>query len=538
MRNLQKQKQGVRYMSSSLNMNEKKHIDKLFCRGYLITANSDIDLSTNGFLNDWRYLSIGKFNFYIHNKQNIYFKNRKGATVFLIGNCINPFTKQYREDEILEDIVDNIENNFKSAINKINELTGSFLLGYIFNDTLEFLTDPTEMLFCTYGIINNNLYISSHYQLIGDLCSLEKDDYIKRLEKYKFFYKYGVFFPGDRTPFLSVKRSFTNHLYFYNDNDIHYERFFPTENIIDNHSEEEYYDTIKRIYNILQNTLICASQKWKKPAISLTGGVDSQTTLSASNGFRDKFFYYSYCSIKGDKIDCDAAHEIANHIGIPHTIFNISTEDKDFEDINTVRKIIEHNMGDYKCNKNDVRKRVFFSTNELFDVEIKSWVSEIGRANYYKKFGLKRMPSKLSPRNMTSMYKIFLTQRRLAKETDKIFEEFIKDSKFNELPQGYDASDMYLWEFRYSAWGGIVITSEHSYSNEIFIPFNNRILLNLMLSVPKSKRISDEFHHDIIKYGDPKLSSLGITITNWNETKTRQFFERLYFLFHSWIHKI
>ncbi|MBO7254433.1 MAG: hypothetical protein J6V36_03935, partial [Clostridia bacterium] len=76
--------------SFSLNTDEKKHINKLFCRGYLITTNSDIDVSANSFLNDWSYFSIGKFIFYIHNEQNIYFKNKNNATIFLIGNCINP----------------------------------------------------------------------------------------------------------------------------------------------------------------------------------------------------------------------------------------------------------------------------------------------------------------------------------------------------------------------------------------------------------------------------------------------------------------
>ena len=60
---------------------------------------------------------------------------------------------------------------------------------------------------------------------------------------------------------------------------------------------------------------------------------------------------------------------------------------------------------------NDVRKRLFFLNTPDFDVEVKSWVSEIGRANYYKKFGLKKMPTQLSPRQMTSMYKFFTYNR-------------------------------------------------------------------------------------------------------------------------------
>ena len=143
------------------------------------------------------------------------------------------------------------------------------------------------------------------------------------------------------------------------------------------------------------------------------------------------------------------------------------------------------------------------------------------------------MPLHLSPRHMTSMYKIFTTQRKLAKETDNKFAEFIKKTAFHNLPNGYDESDMYLWEFRYSAWGGMVITSEHSFSNEIFIPYNNRLLLDCMLRAPIKDRISDKFHEDIIKHANQKIHDCGITITNWNETKKRMYAEKLYFKIHS-----
>ena len=512
--------------------------DKLFCRGYFITEQDINVISAYPFFEHFKKYNFGRYFIYVHNEQHLYYYGDNTATLFLIGNCLNPFTMRYKEDELLKDLFNKSKINQKLCVETINQFTGDFFIGYICNNSLSFITDPTEMLFCTYATINEKLYISSHYQLIADIFNLKKDTYIQRLETYRFFYKYGLFFPGDKTPFSEIKRALTNHLYTYSENKISYKRIYPTKEITECKNEKEYETLIESVYNILRNTMICASNKWNTPAISLTGGMDSKTTLSATNGLEDKFFYYSYCSMPGDKIDSDAAHKISEHIGIHHTVFNISDNDDDFSDIEIQRNVLQHNNGGYNCNKNDVRKRVFFNSCKPFEVEIKSWVSEIGRANYYKKFGLKKMPEKLSPRHMTSMYKIFFTERKLAKETDKIFQEFINKSGFDKLPTGYDASDMYLWEFRYSAWGGIVITSEHSYSNEIFIPYNNRLLIDLMLTAPKSKRITDEFHEDIIKYGNPKIAETGITITNWNETKSRQIIEKLYFLIHSFFKKI
>ena len=315
-------------------------------------------------------------------------------------------------------------------------------------------------------------------------------------------------------------------------------RFYPYKNLRIVENQVEYEQLIETVAKILKNTIALAIKKWDNLALSMTGGMDSKTTLACANGMYDKLKFYSYISMEGDKIDAEAAHKIANEIGIKHNIYEIAENDEVFENIDAFRTIIEHNNGGYKINRNDVRKRYYFSQNKLFEVEIKSWVSEIARANYYKKFGLKKMPKHLTPRNMTSMYKIFTTQRKLAKEADALFAVFIDKTGFNKFPKGYDESDMYLWEFRYSAWGGMVITCEHSFSNEIFIPYNNRLLLEYMLSAPLQKRISDKFHEDIIKFANKKINDCGITITNWNETKKRMWLEKIYFKVHSFFKRI
>lgn len=52
------------------------------------------------------------------------------------------------------------------------------------------------------------------------------------------------------------------------------------------------------------------SEKWDHPSISMTGGMDSKTTLACANGLYDQFRYYSYISMYGDKPDADAAAKL------------------------------------------------------------------------------------------------------------------------------------------------------------------------------------------------------------------------------------
>lgn len=511
--------------------------EKLFIRGYLITEN-DYDIEEYPFYSNWRKEDIGKYKVYVHNKTKLTISYRNDLILFLIGSVLNPFDNLYDEQAILDKLCNEFLVSKDKGLSYLNELTGNFLLCAIKKDELYLVSDPAGMLFCCYGKPNGKLHISSHAQLIADLTDVKKSDYTKDFEKYRFFYKYGLFFPGDFTQFEGITRLVQNHILKYDCNDFTIERFYPSRELKVVQNEKEYEKLVLSVKEILSNTLRLASLKWDNIAISMTGGMDSKTTLACANGFYDKYKYYSYVSMEGDKIDANAASEIAKNLNINHSIYNISTNNSDFDLINENRIIIEHNNGDYKINDNDVRKRVYFAENNLFDVEVKSWVSEIARANYYKKFGFKKMPKHLSPRNMTAMFKVFLTERSLAKRTDEIFADFINKTDFNKFPNGYDESDMYLWEFRYSAWGGMVITSEHSYSNEIFIPFNNRLLLDTMLRAPLDKRISDEFHEDIIRCANKKISDLGVTITNWNETKFRMYIEKAYFLLSSFFKNI
>ena len=510
---------------------------QLFRFGYILTDDTLPSLDDYPFYGNYKEYHFSRFTLRVHLDQHCATTQTEDSFFILIGNAVNPYDGEISEQTIVEKLAEQGQFGSPDSISYLNELTGNFLALQIRGNTLHFITDPAGMLFGCYGQIGGKLYVSSHPQMIADLIPLSKSTYIKKLEKYRFFYKYGLFFPGDLTQYQELKRFLQNHITSFDGKQFTVRRFYPVEELHSVADDVAYKALLADVTQTLHNTLSCYAKKYSVLAISLTGGMDSKTTLACSRGLEQRFRYYSYITMPGDKIDADAVHKIAEHLSISHQVYHVSDKDSDFPNIEVARAILEHNNGGYRVNDNDVRKRAFFQTlcrsSEGFDAEVKSWVSEIARANYYKKFGLKKLPRHLSPRNMASMYKVFLWQRLLAKQTARIFAEFINKTGFHELPDGYDESDFYLWEFRYSAWGGIVITSEHSYSNEILIPYNNRRLLGRMLQAPIKKRISDQFHKDLILAANPQVEEPGITITNWNETPSRMRIERLYFLINS-----
>lgn len=508
----------------------------LFNCGYLITNDSVHADDQFPFCGQFVEYSYEGFRILVHRKQHIELIEEDNSLFVLIGHAVNPFTGEFSEKSIIQALAANGILGTPASLQYLNELTGNFFIAQIKDGRIRFLTDPAGMLYGCYGIVKGKLYISSYAQLIADIIPLTKSRYIQKLESYRFFRKYGVFFPGDLTQFQELRRILQNHLLCYYDEKIEFKRIYPNKEIQFAYGDE-YDRLLHEVTHIIHQTLECYCEKYLNPAISMTGGMDSKTTLACANGLYDNFTFYSYLSMPGDKIDADAAHVIADYIGIPHMVITVPESDDKIENVHIAKAIIEHNYGGYSGNANDVRKRETLrrlcKDNELFGAEVKSWVSEIARANYYKKFGLNKMPKNLSPKHMMSMYKVFLLERTLAHKTTEVFREFINKTCFHEFPKGFDESDMYLWEFRYSAWGGMVITNEHSYSNNILIPYNNRLLLDLMLHAPKEKRITDAFHEDLIMTANKKISETGITITNWNETKKRRFLERAYFLINS-----
>lgn len=395
----------------------------LFARGYLFT-DAEIDAQVFPFYGIWQRESVAGYYLLAHPKTKYYILEAGEEAFVLIGHAYNPFDSLGKETDILCKYV---ESEDRTAY--FNQWTGLFTLIVVRKNGIEVLGDCAGMQAAYYGVIAGKIFISSHAQLIGDICGLESSQYVQKLAHYRFWKMYGIFLPGDISQFDNVFRLVPNHSLVVSlpDKQCNISRFYPTQDLHMAETQREYDDIVCEIGHILHKNMVLISEKWNSPAISMTGGMDSKTTVACTNGLYDRFKYYSYVSMYGDKPDAEAAELIADTIGVKHTTYTISESDDHFPDINSMRIVMEHNLGDIgSVSPNDIRKRLFFLNTQDFDVEVKSWVSEIGRANYYKKFGVKRMPYRLSPRQMTSMYKFFTYNRITALKTDHIFSNTLR----------------------------------------------------------------------------------------------------------------
>lgn len=506
----------------------------LFVRGFLLSDSKNIDCSAFPFYGNWNKTELTDgYTAYTHPKQNCFSYKDGSRCFFLFGHAYNPFTMEYDENKILERIA--AAYGTADYLDCIDEMTGIFVFGVICDGKVEFLVDPSGMQSAYYGYVDSSFYITSHSQLIGDICNLHMDSFVQELIAYKWYYRVmGPYLPADLTQFSAVKRIVPDIMYTHCEGRTTYYRFYPLKRFEECKTDKEYNEVIARGAEILKNNMELVSKKWSNPYISLTGGIDSNTTFASANGIYDRFRTFSYISAEKETIDAKAAKTIAEKFNVNHTEYMIPESKAALKDFDEIAQIIDHNNGYIaKGNENEYRKRVYLLQNFNADVEVKSWVSETIRAYWYKHYGRKSMP-KLSPKLYRNLYKIFIFNRPLAHKVDKVFAKYIDEFEYKKIPDCYPPADIHYNEVTWGSWGGLNISEMKIYT-DIAIIYNNRKFLDLMFRVPLDKRISDQHHLDMKKILNKDLYDMNIRVVNMKETDFRAFMLNIIFTINSFL---
>lgn len=178
-------------------------------------------------------------------------------------------------------------------------------------------------------------------------------------------------------------------------------------------------------------------------------------------------------------------------------------------------------------NMNDAKKRLYFCLHPSFDIEIKSWINEMGRGWYYNKYQKKKFPKRPTAKYWRAMHKVYLGPR-IIHETTKVFQEYLDKYYSENVFSKMSWLDLYFWEFSWSGSEALALTSEHRVSYEIIIPYNNRRYIETMLTLPLKRRIADNMPRDIIHERNPKIEQTGIAVKDIEHTDNWSRLIRLY----------
>ena len=266
--------------------------EKLYNYGYLVTTDKDVAIPSA--LGQWKSLDIKEYRFLTHPLQNVFVHQTEDISILLIGHAYNPFTMESKEASILQNLYE-LYNEPENYQDYFDQLTGVFTYFIITNSSIGISTDCAGMMGAYYTKVGEHVYCSSHAQLIADLCGFEVDPYVSCLKKYRLFKLYGWYLPGNSSPYQEIKRVIPN-VETIIGSEIHQRRFYPRKKYSIN-DDIAYTEQVEVISHVLNNSMRLILKKWEKPAISLTGGVDSKTTLACAKAVQKDYTYFSYISL-------------------------------------------------------------------------------------------------------------------------------------------------------------------------------------------------------------------------------------------------
>ncbi len=530
--------QNVRRAKESLVETLDKRADfrrLLFPYGFVITDDGDVQNSSFPFYGNWNESAVGAYRFIVRKEQTFFTFQTGGRVFFLIGHAYDPFVYEADENVLLKNAAQAYAQNKDAYQDVLNDWTGVYVTGIVEGNEIELQLDAEGMQYACYGIEQGKFCVVSHIELPRDLYGLRTTEFASRLIQYKYYrYMFGDYLPGADSPFENFKRLLPNTTVRRQGASIKITRFYPNKPLEVTRDEKEYQEIARYGAEIMKKNLALIGKKWNRPAISLTGGIDSNTTFAAANGLYDRFETFSYVSMYRESVDADAAKKISDRFGVKHTRYQIPDSNEQIEDYDALKSILTHNAG-YIGNlkDDDTRKKIILEQTCDIDVEVKSWVSESIRAYAYKYYGRKKFPKSFSAKDCAALYKMFFFDRKLFRETAERFEAYYRESNLKERMFNYDPTEFFVWENMHGGKCGLNVTSMKFCFN-VTIPYNNRNWLDILLRTPLQKRIDDSLHLDMKRTLNPELYDMGIRVVNLNETELRKKFLNCLYTFNRW----
>lgn len=526
---------------------EKPYLSTLlFCGGYLLTNERITDLNRYPFLGHWNSVVLTDcYTIYYQEKAKVYTVQMNDLTTVLVGNAYDPFLSVYQENDILRNCIKVYKKSEKDWLTYISSLTGIYVLFIIDHETIVTVNDCSGLKSCYYGKKDKNVYFTSNVELIQDILtmrgeSLAEDRFVKKLLNSRSYRHGSKYLPGDLTRFAEMKRLGPNIVLHCDAGSFEIKRFYP----LADHPvlvEEEYAAVEEEIARIIAENVRLCSLKWDRPAVSLSGGVDSRTTLSAAKKAEDQghnFYYYSFHCKEQEEKDARAAHELCDHLALSHTIYSIPENNEDMKDFADYKRIFFHNSGYVSMlADHEIRKYIYLSKLNDFEVELKSWASEIGRAFWERRYGLRFM-GKLSAREFSIFQTRFLFAPILQKKNTIAYRDYLLRTGLTEPLYNYEHSDLFYWEFRFGSWGTLVTQGQEVFGFDVTVPMNNRKLMDMFLWFPHEYRRADKINKAVTSINNLSLGSYELHIKNDYLGKRRQRIERWFYFYKTFFHRI
>lgn len=425
-------------------------------------------------LNNWQFLKIGNQFLYVHPDLTLEHIAKEDASCTLMGYWLDPHQPEASNLQLLAALHDNLDD--KEAMHRrLNTLVGRFVLLIRNKGVYHVYHDACGLRSVYYTQKGNGLYVASQPKLFKLVLDLEEAP--ERLTYYSSHYvktHKEHWLPCGITLFKNVFQLVPNHyLDGISNTPI---RYWPApEHKIEPSTPEV---NAKALGELLTATMNAAHARYPL-AFAITSGLDSRLMLSASKNIaKDTFFYtLKYRKLTTAAADIKIPKTLLTQIGCTHHVIDCKQEAD-----STFLSCYEGNTANPHLND---WGSIAYGIHKGFPQErlaVKANGVEIGRCAFLRdlKSGNPITVELLS--DIVPGWKNF----DFVKET---FAQWLQTLK--EIPGlGYDIRDLFYMEHRMGSWQA-QSQLEWDIAQEVFVPFNNREVIRLMLSVDPDLRKKD-----------------------------------------------
>lgn len=474
-------------------MNRYEHL--LYKRGFLFTDKPEVnfkDSMTTRIFKKWSHLNFDKFDVYIEpTLPHAYYENGN-RKVLILGLVLNPFRSKNDIKKIAEALSTQEDDN--SFLDYLDELSGRFTVIADDGNATRVYGDAAGTRTLYYDTQSDYHIIASHSTLIADLMGYNISETSQGVLTNKEFTG-RKYLPGLLSPFDEIRPLTPNTRYVIESRKV--ERFFPREEL----ETTDFKESVDAVTEVLKEQAKLINEIYKT-STSLTAGLDSRLTFAIQNSIKNNGDYFTHISKRipeSFREDVEIGKRLAELYQKDHKVYEYTNDDT-VEGFKEFKAVWFKNVGMYRGSVHLFK--AYADNYPPENLHIRSNIAEVVRV-YYKKRTGEVNEEKLANLYTTSSFK----DNELVLNS---FKEFIETTNFKEGKfYNYNFADLFYWEHRMGMWHSWLV-NESDVAYETFVPFNNRKLLTMMLSIPEEERIGDELFIEIINNVNPKLMNIPV----------------------------
>ena len=426
----------------------------------------------------WRHLRVGpSLCLTIHPDMPIYLAQGGDKSVALLGYILDPDEPKATDADIVRKLLFHLESREtpEDFVRLTYPFGGRWILivdngrvPWLFNDPCGYRQ------VCYTRRTSHGLWCASQPGLLAEILGFapnqEAMNFIRTFRRRQPEY----WWPVGSSPFSEVRHLLPNHHLDLKSGTDH--RFWPVDDITPRPLEEVVTESAR----LLQRLIVSASHRFGL-ALSMTAGKDTRLLLAASRPLRDVLYCYTlqYWDLTPESPDIQVPSRLLPRLGLVHHVIHCpSSMDRGFAEVYRRNVTTAHDA------YGPIVQALYhhFPQNK---VSMKGCAAPITGVHYRRRLRRQRPEAA----DGGEVDRLTLAQVAKMPEQDfalEAFDRWLSDVNETNV-EGFDPLTLFLWEDREGNWQSMT-QLEGDISREIFVPYDCRLLLANMLSVPEPYR--------------------------------------------------